>query len=270
MKAHTTIPALLLAALALTGCDGRGSALKGESANDSREMREAISADRLGDFEQAIAGYQATIDAYRSAPLAHLQLAILLHEYRRDYLGAIFHYRRYIETADPKATRDFAIVSNRIEKAGQLLSAQYVRAIAESEDSEGVRIRKSYAELDQKVQILDKQLATLASSNETLRAEIRRLNNKIDQQQLWISKIQSSPNGGTNAGRLESVTVRDENGAERVLLTYEVKKGDSLSAIAEDVYGDRTLWPRIRDANPDKVKNGDRVKPGDVLIIPER
>ena len=177
-------------------------------------------------------------------------------------------YRRYIETADKKAARDFTIVSNRIDKVSQLLSAQYVRAIAESEDSEGVRIRKSYAELDQKVAVLNKKNETLASSNETLRAEIRRLNNKIDNQLLWIKRIQSSPTDGANAGKLDSVTVTDADGKEKILQTYEVRKGDSLSVIAEYVYGDRTMWPRIRDANPDKVKNGDRVKPGDILIIP--
>ena len=37
--------------------------------------------------------------------------------------------------------------------------------------------------------------------------------------------------------------------------------------IAEYAYGDRTLWPRIRDANPDKIKD-ERVKVGDILIIP--
>ena len=255
------------------GCARHDERAKDGDAASSREMQEAIAAERLGEYDRAIKLYQDTIDAYKSAPLAHLQLALLLHEYRRDYLAAIYHYRRYIETAGMNstgkgATRDFTIVSNRIEKVGQLLSAQYVRAIADSEDSEGVRIRKNYAELDNKVAKLSAQNETLAESNATLRAEIVRLNNKIDNQLLWIKRIQSSPTDGVNAGKLDSVTITDTDGKEKVLQTYEVRKGDSLSVIAEYVYGDRTQWPRIRDANPDKVKNGDRVKPGDVLIIP--
>ena len=256
------------AALLSPGCSRGDLRSRAGDAGASPEMQAAVSAERLGEYDRAIALYQDTIDAYVSAPLAHLQLALLLHDYRRDYLGAIYHYRRYIETADKSAARDLAIVSNRIEKVGQLLSAQYVRAIADSEDSEGVRIRKSYAELDQKVALLTQKNEALASSNETLRAEIVRLNNKIDNQLLWIRRIQSSPTDGGNAGKLDSVTVTDTDGREKVLQTYEVRKGDSLSVIAEYVYGDRTLWPRIRDANPDKVKNGDRVKPGDILIIP--
>lgn len=261
----TAIPAALI----LAGCNKGTLVPKGGSAADSSELKAAIAAERLGNFEEAISLYQETIDSYRSAPLAHLQLALLLHEYRRDYLSAIFHYRRYIETAQGAAARDLAIISNRIEKVEQLLSAKYVRAIAESEASDNVQLMKSYAELDQKVDILSKRNETLVASNETLRAEIARLNNKIDGLRLWIVKIQSSPtDGSSSAGKIDSVTVKDENGNEKVLQTYEVRKGDSLSVIAEYVYGNKSMWPRIRDANPDKIKNGDRVKPGDILIIP--
>ena len=134
MKAICKIlPAAAIAASLLAGCGGDSDGLKGEDAANSSEMKAAISAERLGNYEEAIALYQATIDNYKSAPLAHLQLALLLHEYRRDYLPAIYHYRRYIETASSASARDFSIISNRIEKVEQLLSAKYIRTIAESE-----------------------------------------------------------------------------------------------------------------------------------------
>ena len=270
---RTSSPAtILLSTLAavafLAGCDpveGR----KADVAANSAEMRAAIEAERIGNYDEAIRLYQATIDNYRGAALANLQLAILLHEYRKDYLGAIFHYRRYIETAERGDRKDFSIISNRIEKVEQLLSARYVRAIAESEASGGVQLMKSYAELDQRVSALKAGNDRLAASNETLRAEIKRLNAKNDSLRLWISRIQSSPTGGqSGGGRLDSVTITDEDGNKKVLQTYEVQKGDSLSVIAEYVYGDRSQWPRIRDANLDKVINGEKVKAGDILVIP--
>lgn len=268
MKSYI-LPAIVASMAILAGCGRATSMQKADSATDSPEMKAAISAERLGNYEEAIALYQRTIDSYRSAPLAHLQLALLLHEYRRDYLAAIFHYRRYIETATGAGARDLSMISNRIEKVEQLLSAKYVRAIAESEASDSVQLMKSYAELDQKVDVLAKRNAMLVSSNETLQAEIKRLNGRIDGLLVWIAKIQSSPtDGSASIGRLDSITVKDADGNEKVLQTYEVRKGDSLSVIAENVYGDRTLWPRIRDANLDKIKNGDRVKPGDILVIP--
>ena len=47
-----------------------------------------------------------------------------------------------------------------------------------------------------------------------------------------------------------------------------MREGDSLSRIADFVYGDPTLWPRIRDANRENLRNGERVRAGDILVIP--
>lgn len=48
---------------------------------------------------------------------------------------------------------------------------------------------------------------------------------------------------------------------------YEVKAGDSLRSIAEQIYGDATKWPRIYDANrqtigpdPDALNAGTRLR----------
>lgn len=50
--------------------------------------------------------------------------------------------------------------------------------------------------------------------------------------------------------------------------TYEVTKGDSLWKIAKHVYGDGTKWKLIADANAELIPNPDRIKPGQVLVIP--
>jgi len=49
---------------------------------------------------------------------------------------------------------------------------------------------------------------------------------------------------------------------------YVVKKGDSLWKIAGKVYHNPLKWPKIYRANKDKVKNPNRIHPGQVLIIP--
>ena len=50
---------------------------------------------------------------------------------------------------------------------------------------------------------------------------------------------------------------------------YTVVSGDTLSAIAEQWYGDSSVWPRIFEANRDQIGNPDLIFPGQVLRIPQ-
>jgi nucleoid-associated protein YgaU len=49
---------------------------------------------------------------------------------------------------------------------------------------------------------------------------------------------------------------------------YEVKKGDTLSKIAEHFYGDVGLYAKIFQANLDTLKDPDKIVPGQRLRIP--
>ena len=50
---------------------------------------------------------------------------------------------------------------------------------------------------------------------------------------------------------------------------YVVQKGDSLSKIAKQFYGNTTGWRRIFEANSDRIKDPDMIQPGWRLTIPE-
>jgi uncharacterized protein (DUF2235 family) len=50
---------------------------------------------------------------------------------------------------------------------------------------------------------------------------------------------------------------------------YEVKRGDTLTAIAKSVYGNANQFARILEANLDKIDNPDRIYPGMILRIPK-
>lgn len=50
---------------------------------------------------------------------------------------------------------------------------------------------------------------------------------------------------------------------------YEVKRGDTLSAIAREFYGNSALSNRIFEANRDQLVNPDRIFPGQFLRIPQ-
>ena len=50
---------------------------------------------------------------------------------------------------------------------------------------------------------------------------------------------------------------------------YQVKKGDSLTKIAQLMYADATRWKEIYTANSDKMGTSGRLRVGQVLVIPE-
>jgi nucleoid-associated protein YgaU len=49
---------------------------------------------------------------------------------------------------------------------------------------------------------------------------------------------------------------------------YVVQRGDSLSKIAQEVYGDSSRWREIFDANREQIKDPKLIRPGQELRIP--
>ncbi len=50
---------------------------------------------------------------------------------------------------------------------------------------------------------------------------------------------------------------------------YTIEKGDSLSKIAKEIYGDYKKWEALFEANKEVIKNPDLIYPGQQIRIPE-
>jgi nucleoid-associated protein YgaU len=70
-----------------------------------------------------------------------------------------------------------------------------------------------------------------------------------------------------NVAGVAAVEAEDEAGDAPVF--YEVKKGDTLSAIARDALGDAGRYPEIFEANKPMLTHPDRIYPGQTLRIPK-
>lgn len=57
--------------------------------------------------------------------------------------------------------------------------------------------------------------------------------------------------------------------AELSYKEYVVEKGDTLQKISQKFYGTTKNWKNIYEANSDKLKGPDQIRPGQVLNIPE-
>ncbi|MDW8845878.1 peptidoglycan-binding protein LysM [Erwinia sp. MMLR14_017] len=75
------------------------------------------------------------------------------------------------------------------------------------------------------------------------------------------------------AGNVAGITAVEDNVKVQQAATeskfYTVKKGDTLSAISKEVYGDAGKYNKIFEANKPMLSHPDKIYPGQTLRIPE-
>lgn len=66
----------------------------------------------------------------------------------------------------------------------------------------------------------------------------------------------------------DKITATDSTGSTEEAKFYTVKSGDTLSAIAKQVYGDANQYNKIFEANKPMLSHPDKIYPGQSLRIP--
>lgn len=59
------------------------------------------------------------------------------------------------------------------------------------------------------------------------------------------------------------------NESRKIKHLHTVQEGESMTIISREYYGNPSLWKHILDANADRIKDPNEIKPGQELIIPE-
>ena len=143
---------------------------------------QAVNAEQNGDLDGAIKLYKQVMIDEPKAFSAHFMLATLLHDHAEDYIGAIYHYRRYIEL-EPNADKK-ELAQQRISIAEHLLAPKILKKVGDSHTGisqahllkEASRLNKiisglegEKAELSDQVQKSDAMLKDLSAENARLR-----------------------------------------------------------------------------------------------------
>lgn len=227
-----TVCAMVLTVCLAAGCADRTSWLD-EQEKSSPLLKLALSKKAEGDIQTAVKLCAQALDEDAKMARSHLELALLLHDHVHDYVGAIYHYRRYIELRPDTQKKEM------LERRAKM--AEQTFAVAANQ---GVSVAKRLESLEQENEVLRKKVAALSAEIENLRAS-------SDSRRT----VQRPP------PVREPVPV--EGGTTR---TYKVKKNDTLTSIAAEVYKDAGAWKKIRDAN--KLGDSDRLTEGQVLKLP--
>lgn len=224
---------------------------------EHRLMDRAMTAEQTGNLDEAIALYEKVLlEAPRTAS-AHLNLALLLHDYSKDYVSAIFHYRQYLKQRE--GTEKRAMLEDRLRLAEQLLAAQLARGRSltpglNSEDA----VAEQIASLREQLADAEKRAGRLADENRALQSRFDELEQKERSVRRKLELLQSADLAG------DAPPQRSASSS----WTYIVVPGDSLRKIAQAVYGDERRFTLIRNANRGKIGRGDTLTPGQELTIP--
>jgi hypothetical protein len=223
-----------------------------------------------GDVKSAVRLYLAALDNDPSLARAHLDLALLYHDTEKDYVRAIYHYRRYQELRG--STEKMQMIEDRIRVAGQQFAATMQRPDAHTQDK---------AELEQENQSLKMNIDRLNSEMEALREKYQQLVAAVRQQRTSTVPGDSSPavlpgrevvlpetGSGRRAAEFSPGPDRGGTSTAGTVKTYRVRHGDTLSSIAAECYNDRSQWPKILAANRRLLGDSATLKVGQLIVIP--
>lgn len=68
---------------------------------------------------------------------------------------------------------------------------------------------------------------------------------------------------------VEPTAMQDVSSPSGNFVDYKVEKDDTLQKISKKFFNTYKKWPAIYEANKDKIKNPDRIKPGITIRIPQ-
>ena len=174
--------ACVVLAVGLAGCDRNMSIAEIEAKErTSRLYTTAMEDLQAGRTDPAIRGFEHVLAQEPRNYSAHFQLATLLQDIKKDYIGAISHYKSYLlfrPTSD-KAT----IASDRMRVCDTLLGAEYLRKAGgkptEKLSEENTKLADDARKLREQVKRLESQLAKAQGEIEQLTAANKRYQRQI-------------------------------------------------------------------------------------------
>ncbi|MDD4871409.1 MAG: LysM peptidoglycan-binding domain-containing protein [Kiritimatiellae bacterium] len=225
-------------------------------------IREAAVRKNNGNIDGALQLYADVLDRSPKLAVTHLEMALIFHDYKKDYLRAIYHYERYLELRP--STEKKKIITDRIRLAGQSYAAKL------AEDGSAV------AELGK----ISEALTDLKKENDALKNNVKQLNLQLEQAKNKPVEVPVAapikltvPIQDDLPAKLSDVSSRVSSSRTAVvgqpaLRSYTVKRGDTLRNIALELYRNVEKADEIFKVNRDKMRSPGDLKAGQVLVLP--
>ena len=209
-------------------------------------MAKAQEAYERGEYERAVKLLDRVLARQPSAAEPHYQLGTIYGSPGwEDPVRALYHWSLFLELAPG---------DERAKLAREFRGKQILSLIGEVDSTESDSMD---------------QVRNLARENQRLREQVERL--RSDLSQRTVAGGGSVAGGGAAAGGERGASGRAASApADRsVPETYVVRPRDTLETIAQSVYGDRSAWKQILEANRSATfSRPEQLRPGMELKIP--
>jgi nucleoid-associated protein YgaU len=179
------------AALALLLVAGCKPSVGGADARDraTPTFDRAVRTEQAGNLDEAITQYEQVLLDHPRLASAHLHLALLLHDRRQDYFGAVYHYRQYLKLR-PGGEKD-ELVEGRIRLAEQLLATQLLRRVGDLAGIAQSRLTAEVDTLNRRVTALEGEKAALADEKEKLTQSVQTSQREAQRLRRLLESMQS-------------------------------------------------------------------------------
>jgi len=181
------------------GCSRTDVAEEDARDRESPSMRRGMELEQVGNLDGAIHSYEETILNHPRLGIAHLHLAILLQEHRKDYIAAIYHYQQYNALRPDAEKQD--MIKERIRISEQLLATQ-LRADT-TNGREQQRFLADNQRLNQRLSQIEGEKAALLDATNLLAQQIADLKADNERLRRLVDRLQTSSSASDNTSNRE-------------------------------------------------------------------
>ena len=229
----------------LAGC---GDERRDNAEENNPRIRKGLEQAQLKQWNEAIRHFKVALSENAELARPDLELALIYHQQKKNYIRAIYHYERYLEKRPNSEKAE--LIADWIRQAKISLAAEIGQSSGD--------ISQEIIRLTRENNLLRKQLSRMAAPG----IHSKPLPTKAPSVEKIAPVVSPDPTpvSAKPIARIQTPAPIPE--------TYQVLPGDTLSRIAKTVYGDSGKWEEIYGANLDKMKNENDLKAGQIITIP--
>ena len=270
-------PLLLLAgalALALGGCGG-DERLSYATEVDEPYYREGSALLKTGRKQEALSAFLKLIEKRGDdAPESHLEVGLLYLQHINDPLAAIYHFKKFLSLRpnSPQAPLVRQRIDAAIREFARTLPAQPLENQLQRVDLVAALDRLKQANESLKQQLADVQAgradSTVSDANASIAFHLDAMP-VVRTQKPTPTSAPARPTNNKPAAAASTTTNKPTAASPtRSARKYIVRSGDTLVKISQSVYGSRTKWREIYQANRSVMKSESDLRVGMELALP--